>query len=278
MNKNNKLAFAAVIAFLIPPHALADVATIDPNHFYAGQIITTADVRLSTETEVPAGTDEYGDPVYVAKRTGPVYAVDISGQCGADAVMCSPIGNKVFAPSPTGGLPNDANWGPGGWWGSLLGDPDQLCAKNCVPSIYNTGVFLRMDFLHPTNYVDALGFFNGGDPTLLEAFDSSGMLLGACITDPFGGDPCFKLIGPDPNHGFGWGFASVSSESFDISTVIVAGENSFRAIGEIDYDDTRSSVPLPEEIWLLLTGIALVTIFRLRACAGSDLRRVLLRR
>jgi hypothetical protein len=271
MQKNRTAAVTALLTATIAIPAFAGLVTVDPNNYYNGQVITTADVKLATETVRQVGTDPNGNPLFAPKTFGPVYSVDISGACAA-SVMCSPVGSKVFAPAPTGSLPNTPNFGAGGFWGGLAANPAFDCVRHCLLNSEATGsVLLRVDFSKPTDFVDALGFFNGGDPSIITALDAAGNLIGECDGS---GNPCFSLVTPIPNHGFGWGTISISSTTDDIKTVLIGGDNSYRGIGEIQFDNTKGgSVPAPDEIWLGLSGVLIVVLFHLRRTAPLLLAR-----
>ena len=90
-------------------------------------------------------------------------------------------------------------------------------------------VVLRLDFADPTNFVDALGFFNGGDPTEITAFDSAGNLVGQA----------FNGVGS----GGGWGYATITTATPDISTVIIGGNDSYRGINVINYSTVPTAAP-----------------------------------
>jgi hypothetical protein len=212
---------------------------------------------------VQVGTDPTGNPIFAPRKFGPVYSVDISGACAAN-IECSPVGSKVFAPTSTGALPNTPNFGAGEFWGGFDGNPAFDCSKHCQLNVLATGsVLLRIDFSKPTDFVDALGFFNGGDPTIMTALDAAGNVIGECD----GSGACFSQVTPGSPF-TGWGFNSVSSTTDDIKTVFIGGDNAFRGIGEIQFDNTKGgSVPAPDEVWLGLTAVLIVVLFRLRRTA-----------
>jgi hypothetical protein len=229
----NRKIFAFLIVGLTPLAnvAPAQVITINPNNFANGQVINAPGVTLETETFVSAGTDSNGNPQYVPTFYGPVYSAVIAAGCGP---QCPPIGNSVFAPSSSGGLPlpNNDNAGPGGWWG-VEGDfgANINCSQNClVNSALQGAIVLRLDFAQPTDYVNVLAFFNGGDPTEMLAFDAVG--------NPIGGSE----NGEDTTAG-GWGDLNVTTATDDISTVLIAGDRSFRAINEIQYGSAPTQAP-----------------------------------
>jgi hypothetical protein len=207
-----------IVALVSAPNFAATI-TIDPNNFYNGQVISAPGVTLETETIVPDGTASTG----YAPTFGPVYSYDAS--CTSGSFPCPVIGTKLFAPSPSGALAGTPNYGNGGFWGnsgSMLS-----CSQNCVFYGDSSGAtFLRINFAQPTDFVDALGFSSGGDNTGIIAFDSAGDMLGSA----------FNSVGTNP----GWGYATVTTTTSDISTVLIGGANSYRAINEIDY----SAVPL----------------------------------
>lgn len=220
------LAFLVVsLTVCLAKVASAQVITIDPNNFASGQVINVPGVTLETETFVQTGTDSYVPTFY-----GPVYSDNVGTICAGDGygTTCS-IGTSVFAPSPTGGLPlpGGANWGPGGFWGDpYYGDEAFSCSQNCSVFAEAAGsVVLRLEFAQPINFVDALALSNGGDPTEIAAFDSSGNMVG--ISD----NGCSPICS---SGGF-WGNATITTATPDISTVLIGGSDSFRPINTISY-------------------------------------------
>ena len=209
----------------------ASTVAIDPNNFTSGQAITATGVTLETETVVQAGMDSTGNLLY-APTFGAVYSYNMGAGCMDGAFPCAAVGTSLFAPSPTGALPNTPNFGAGGFWGTQYSDtPAFECSLNCVLNADAAGsILLRIDFAHPTDFVDALGFFNGGDPTEITAFDSAGNMV----------DIAFNGVGS----GGGWGHATVTTATPDISTVLIGGHDSFRGINVIDY--SRVPTPAPE--------------------------------
>jgi hypothetical protein len=207
---------------LLAKTAPAQVVTIDPNNFGSGQVISAPGVTLETETLFQDGTDSNGIPVY-APTFGPVYSYGAS--CTNGAFPCPVIGTNLFAPSSSGALPNTPNFGNGGFWGnsgSVLS-----CSQNCVLyGDFSGATFLRVNFAQPTDFVDALGFSSGGDNTGIIAFDSAGDLLGTA----------FNNVGTDP----GWGYATVTTTTADISTVLIGGADSYRAINVINYSPLQA--------------------------------------
>lgn len=208
----------------------AATITIDPNSVGSGQAINAPGVTLETETVVQAGTDSTGNPLYVPSIFGPVYSDNVAASCFG-AAQCPVVGTNLFAPSPTGALPTTPNFGAGGFWGTQFNDTPALdCSQNCVFGAAAAGsVLLRVDFAVPTDFVDALGFFNGGDPTEITAFDSAGNMVGQG----------FNGVGS----GFGWGNATVTTATPDISTVLIGGHDSFRGINAIDYSRVPTAAP-----------------------------------
>ncbi len=223
-------ALLVMVALASAP-VFANTITIDPNAFGSGQAITAPGVTLETETFVQSGTDSTGNPLYTPTFSS-VYSYNMGAGCMNGAFPCAVVGTSLFAPSPTGALPNTPNFGAGGFWGTqYAGSLAPDCSQNCV---FGAGagadgaILLRINFADPTNFVDALGFFNGGDPTEITAFDSAGNLVGTA----------FNGVGS----GAGWGDATVTTATADISTVLIGGHDSFRGINVVDY----SSVPAPE--------------------------------
>jgi hypothetical protein len=152
-----------------------------------------------------------------------VYSYNVGTNC--ISVLCPVLGTSLFAPSPSGALPNTPNFGTGGFWGN--GGPVLTCSQNCVLyQDYSDATFLRVNFAQPTDFVDALAFFNGGDPTGITAFDSAGNIVGQA----------FNSTGSS----LGWGYATVTTATSDISTVLIGGANSYRGINVIDYSPLRA--------------------------------------
>jgi hypothetical protein len=201
--------------------AQAQITTIDPNNFASGQVVTAPGVTLETETFVQTSADSSAPIV-----SGPVYSYNVGGGCTNNGYgsPCSVVGTSLFAPAPTGALPlpGNANWGIGGFWGDPSDGEAYNCSQKCV---LNQGVggsiVLRLDFAQPTDLVDVLAFFNGGDYTEITAFDSAGNRIGQD----------FDGVGS----GAGWGYATIATGKDDISTVLIGGNDSFRAINEISY-------------------------------------------
>lgn len=223
---------AAWVGFvsLATASAFAGTSTVNPNSFGNGQVVTAPGVSLETETFVQAGKDSSGNPLYMPKFSS-VYSYSMGAGCSG--VLCPPVGTNLLAPSPSGALPNTPNFGAGEFWGTPTSDTPALdCSKNCLLNASAAGsVLLRLDFTHPTDFVDALGFINGGDPTEITAFDSAGHIVAQNFNDTTG---VFT----------GWADATVNSSTWDISTVLIGGHDSFRGINLIDF----ASVPAAPEI------------------------------
>lgn len=238
----------------------AATTILDPNNFGSGQAITAPGVTLETETVVQAGTDSSGNPLYVPSF-GSVYSDNMGAGCTNGAFPCAAIGTSLFAPSPTGALPNTPNFGAGGFWGTASNDtPAFDCSLNCTLDQDAGGsVLLRADFTNPTNFVDALGFFNGGDPTEMAAFDSAGNL----VAETFNG------VGS----GAGWGYVTVTTATPDIATVLIGGHDSFRGINAIDYSNVPTAAPEIDSasaasgLTLLLGGLLVLRGRRARRAA-----------
>lgn len=222
-------AWLLVVA-LVSAQGFAAAATIDPNNSGSGQVISAPGVTLETETFVQAGTDSSGNPLY-APTFSPVYSTNMGAGCMDGAFPCAVVGTSLFAPSATGALPGTPNFGAGGFWGTPGNDTPALdCSLNCLLDADAAGsILLRADFAAPTDFVDALGFFNGGDPTEISAFDSAGNLVAQA----------FNSVGS----GGGWGYATVSTATPDISTVLIGGHDSFRAVNVINFSPAPSAVP-----------------------------------
>jgi hypothetical protein len=225
--------FFLMVALASAP-VLAATITIDPNNFSSGQVINAPGVTLETETFVQSGTDSTGNPLY-APTFSAVYSYNMGAGCMNGAYPCAVVGTSLFAPSSSGALPNTPNYGAGGFWGTqYAGSLAPDCSQNCVfgaSAGADGAILLRLDFAHPTNFVDALGFLNGGDPTEITAFDSAGNMVGDAFNDTTG---IFT----------GWADATVTTATPDISTVIIGGHDSFRGINVIDY--SRVPTPAPE--------------------------------
>lgn len=221
MNGKNLACLVASLAVLADV-APGQVITIDPNSFSSGQVINVPGVTLETETFVQTGADSF-----VPTFFGPVYSVNIGAGCSG--LGCPPNGTSVFAPSSTGGLPlpDNANWGPGGFWGDPFNGGEAVsCSQNC--SVFGEAqgsIVLRLEFAQPVSFVDALALSNGGDPTQIAAFDSTGNLVGGADNG----------CSPICSSGGFWGDATITTATPDISTVLIAGRHSFRPISEISY-------------------------------------------
>jgi hypothetical protein len=250
-------ALFLMVVLASAPNFAAEI-TIDPNHYGSGQAITAPGVTLETETFVQSGTDSTGNPLY-APVFSPVYSYNMGAGCMNGAYPCAAVGTSLFAPSPTGALPNTPNFGAGGFWGTqYAGSLAPNCSQNCVfgaSAGADGAILLRVDFAHPTDFVDALGFLNGGDPTEITAFDSAGNMVGEAFNDTTG---IFT----------GWADATVTTATPDISTVLIGGYDSYRGVNVIDY----ASVPAPEidtssaasGLTLLLGGLVVLRGRRVR--------------
>jgi hypothetical protein len=213
--------------------APAQVITINPNNFASGQAINAPGVTLETETFVQAGTDSSGNAQYVPTFFGPVYSDNIAVSCfGAE---CPVVGTNLFAPTPTGGLalPNNDNFGAGEFWGNQYNDvPAMNCSQNCLLSDAAQGsIILRLSFALPVDFVDALAFSNGGDPTEITAFDSAGNIVAQAFN------------GQSFGSGFGWDNATVTTTTNDISTVLIGGHDSYRGINQIQFGSAPTQAP-----------------------------------
>jgi hypothetical protein len=210
--------------------AFAATTTLDPNNYGSGQAITAAGVTFETETVVQTGTDSTGNPLFTP-TFGAVYSYNMGAGCTNGAFPCAVVGTSLFAPSPTGALPSTPNFGAGGFWGTPFSDTPALdCSLNCMLNADAGGsTILRLDFANPTNFVDALGFFNGGDPTEISAFDSAGNMVGQA----------FNGVGS----GAGWGYATITTATPDISTVLIGGHDSYRGINVINYSPVPTAAP-----------------------------------
>jgi len=247
-----------MVALASAPDFAATI-TIDPNNYGSGQAITALGVTLETETFVQVGTDSIGNPLY-SPTFSPVYSYNMGAGCMNGAYPCAVVGTSLFAPSPTGALPNTPNYGAGGFWGTPVNDTPALdCSQNCVLNADAGGsIVLRLDFAHPTDFVDALGFINGGDPTEITAFDSAGDVVGQAFND----------TGPFT----GWADATVTTATPDISTILIGGHDSFRGINVIDYASIPSPAPeidaasAASGLTLLFASIAVLR-GRRRSCA-----------
>jgi hypothetical protein len=250
-------ALLVMVALASAPDFAAEI-TINPNNYGSGQAISAPGVTLETETFVQAGTDSTGSPLYVPTFS-PVYSYNMGAGCMNGSYPCAVVGTSLFAPSPTGALPNTPNFGAGGFWGTqYAGSLAPDCSQNCVfgaSAGVDGAILLRVDFAHPTDFVDALGFLNGGDPTEITAFDSAGNLVGEAFNDTTG---IFT----------GWADATVTTATPDISTVLIGGYDSFRGVNVIDY----AAIPAPEidttsaasGLTLLLGGLVVLRGRRLR--------------
>jgi hypothetical protein len=219
-----------LIVVLASAPVFAATTTIDPNNYGSGLTINAPGVTLETETVVQAGTDSTGNPLYVPSF-GSVYSYNVGAGCTNGAFPCAVVGTSLFAPSPTGAMSGTPNFGAGGFWGTQFNDAPALdCSLNCMLDADAGGsVLLRADFADPTTFVDVLGFFNGGDPTEITAFDSAGNMVG----DAFDG------VGS----GGGWGYATVTTATPDISTILIGGHDSFRAVNVINYSAVPAAAP-----------------------------------
>ena len=238
--------------------AFAATITLNPNNYGSGQAITAPGVTFETETVVQSGMDSSGNPLYTP-TFGAVYSYNMGPGCTNGAFPCSVVGTNLFAPSPTGALPGTPNFGAGGFWGTQFSDtPAMDCSLNCMLDADALGsVVLRLDFANPTNFVDALGFFNGGDPTEISAFDSAGNLVGQA----------FNGVGS----GAGWGYATINTATPDIATVLIGGHDSYRGINVIDYTRVPTAAP---EIDLTSAAGGLTLLFGgLLVLGGRRVRR-----
>ena len=199
------------------------IAAIDPNNYSNGQMITAPGVTLQTESFIPtSAADQFYSPVF-----SPVYSY--TAGCTNGAFPCPAVGTNLFAPSPNGASPNGGvNVPNGGFWGGSGGE----CVQNCIfNSLYANTVYLQLNFATPTDLVNILAFSTGGDPTVITAFDSTGNVLGSAIDDPFGTNP-------------GWGYATVTTDVSDISSVLIGGAaGTYQGINEINFASVRLSAP-----------------------------------
>jgi hypothetical protein len=198
------------------------IATIDPNNYANGQVITAPGVTMQTETFASAGTVD-GVALY-SPVFSPVYSYTAS--CTNGAFPCPAVGTNLFAPSPDGASPSGGvNVPNGGFWGGASGE----CVQDCIfNSSYANNVWLKVDFNTPTDLVNILAFSTGGDPTVITAFDAVGNAVGTALDDPFGTNP-------------GWGYASLTTGTSDISSVLIGGANStYQGINEINFASVRA--------------------------------------
>jgi hypothetical protein len=234
MNARTLGFLAVALAVGLANIAPAQVITINPNNFGSGQVINAPGVALETETFVQAGTDSSGNPQYVPTFFGPVYSDNIAASCSAaGGTQCPAVGTNLFAPSPTGALPGTENFGPGGFWGNQYNDvPAMNCSQNCLLGAAAQGsIILRLSFALPVDFVDALAFSNGGDPTEITAFDSAGNIVSQAFN------------GQNFGSGFGWDNATVTTTTNDISTVLIGGFDSYRGVNEIQYRSAPVQAP-----------------------------------
>ena len=224
MNGKN-LGFLIVgLTVVLTNMARAQVITINPNNLGSGQVINSPGVTLQTETFTQIGTEPSGAPIDTF-TFGSVYSNDMGTGCG-----CTWIGTSLFAPTPAGGLPlpNNENWGSGAFWGA----PADAVTLNTSA---DGAIYLRVNFDQPTNFVEALGYFNGGDPTTITAFDAAGNM----VAQGFSQD--VEVSSGTPFSG--WGDAIATTTTTDISTVLIGGFNSYRAVNEITYSQIPSPAP-----------------------------------
>jgi hypothetical protein len=226
------LVAGLVVGSLLAKTAAAQVVTIDPNNYGNGQVITAPGVTLQTETIVQNGAS-------IEAVFSPVYSFNAVG-AGCVPVQCPPVGTNVFSPSPTGAsTPGTPNYGVGGSWG---GEAFDVCTQNCMYYPLDVGTtYLRVNFATPVDFVEALAFYSGGDPTGIEAFDSAGDELGGTFNSQLSS--------------IGWGYATASTPTADISTVLVGGVNSFRQINQIAYAPEIDPSSAASGLTLLLGGL-----------------------
>jgi hypothetical protein len=234
--KNLGFLIAGLMAgSLLAKTAPAQVVTIDPSNYGNGQVIAAPGVTFQTETIVQDGTS-------AEALLSPVYSYNAVG-AGCIPVQCPPVGTNVFSPSPTGApTPGTPNYGVGGFWG---GGEFDVCTQNCVYFPEDIGTtYLRVNFATPVDFVEALAFYSGGDPTGIAAFDSAGNELGGT----------FNTQGS----GIGWGYATASTATADISTVLIGGADSFRQVNEIAYAPEIDPTSVASGLTLLLGSLVVL--------------------
>jgi len=247
MNRN--VAIAALLVSLVSRPVFGAIVLIDPNYFQPGQAITAPGATLSVETLVQTGTTDQGVPMWEAFNAGPVYSYDVGQNCMFGATPCAVDGHSVFAPSLNPTTP--AGFGPGMFWTTGNANEPIDCLISCAFLDSEPVVMLRIDFDQPTNFVNVLGYNQGGDPLAVMAFNAAGNALGGAYVTAGGS-------------GFGWGDATILDDQPDISAILVAGlDNTYRPINDIEYNQ-RTSVPLPDEMWLFLSSVPLALLFHWR--------------
>jgi hypothetical protein len=240
------LVVGLTVGSLLAKIAPAQVVTIDPNNFGSGQVITAPGVTLQTETFGTIDTYQMYAPVL-----SPVYSYD----AGCSSFPCVAVGTNVFAPSPSGVGLGGSGHVNGGFWGA---DASALqCAQNCMlDATYSNLEYLRLTFATPTDFVNTLAFSTGGDPTVITAFDSAGNMVGEAYVD----------VGSS----YGWGYASITTTTSDISTVLIGGVDNYQGINEIAYAPEIDPTSAASGLTLLL-GSLLVLRGRRAASSGRIL-------
>jgi hypothetical protein len=213
----------ALLSAIPGKSTFAGSGTIDPGNFPPGQDVSNAapGVVLSTMTLTATA-----DPTFVAPSLSPVYS--ISG---------------LFAPSTT-----SVDWG-----GPRFPDLQTSCLNGCSSPLAGE-TFLEIAFATPVSSVSVDEYQNLNNPTGFQAFDSAGNVIGTCVGYAVNGgqsSSCYAPTGTNSpvNGETGWTFTF--SDPNDISYILATSYDggSPAEIGEITY------VPLPDNFWLLLTGL-----------------------
>jgi hypothetical protein len=238
------LVVGLTVGLLLANIAPAQVVTIDPNNFGSGQVITAPGVTLQTETFGTIDTYQMYAPIF-----SPVYSYD----AGCSSFPCVAVGTNVFAPSPSGAGLGGLNHVNGGFWGAEASAI--TCSQNCsLDATYSNAEYLRLTFANPVDFVNTLAYSTGGDPSQIMAFDSSGNLVGGGFND----------VGSS----FGWGNASVTTATDNITTVLIGGVLNYQGINEISYARAPEIDPTSAASGVtLLLGSLLVLRGRRRAAS-----------
>lgn len=256
MNRTSAVVLV-LTACVLPVSARAErVVTIDPADYASGTPvsapapgITLADLTLQ---QTSAGTST--TPAVFSPVLQPVYAYD-----------------GLFNPSPTSS----------GWWtaGGFYDPSTSNCLIACSVGDSTNFDLLEVILAKPTSYASVLEFNDAANYTFMQAFNSSGQLIGTCGgigggIGPYGGFPltqstgkpgCMTVVDGSDFDNTEWQF-TISDSIRDISYLLIGGQNEGSEIGSV----TVPAPTLPPAVWITTVGLGLLLATRRRRQAESQ--------